>query len=119
LDIGSAEMKKMIIITGVIVYSLFAAAMIADSKEPERAVERVSAEPYVVETVKSAEKTDRYVVKIVDKKIAVEDIESGKIIRITETLASTLPDGDRKLLKKGIKVKNDKQLRSLLEDFCS
>ncbi len=112
-------MKRMIIITGVIVYSLFAVAMIADTKEPEPAVASVSAETYAVETAGATEALGGYIVKIVDKKVAVEEVISGKIIRKTDTLVSTLPDGDRKLLAKGIKVKTDKQLRALLEDFCS
>ena len=60
-----------------------------------------------------------YIVKAVSGKIAVEDISSGKIVRITDTRVSILPEKDRAQLKEGIVVKSKSELRSVLEDYCS
>lgn len=116
---GSVKMRRLILITGVVIYSLFAASMIIKSNIKEKPAQQLGYETYAVETVsKSAEKSI-YVVKTLNGKVAVEDIKTGKIIKKTDTLVSVLPRGDQKMLRKGIKVDNDEQLRLLLEDFCS
>lgn len=117
--LGSVKMKKMILITGVIIYSLFAAAMVIEANTGKKPIEQLRYETYAPETASSSVQSSLYIVKTVNGKIAVEDIKSGKIIKKTDTLASVLPKGDQKMLRKGIKVNNNEQLRLLLEDFCS
>lgn len=112
-------MKRMILITGIVIYSLFAVAMIIDSGEKEEAAAHFINETYASQAVTQTEEKNLYVVKIVDNRVAVTDADSGRVIQKTDTLASILPKGDRKLLLKGIKVNSDKQLRLLLEDYCS
>lgn len=60
-----------------------------------------------------------YIVKTVSGKIAVEDVSSEKIIRITDTRAAILPEKDREKLEEGILVSDESELRSILEDLCS
>ena len=112
-------MKKLILITGVIVYSLFAVAMIIDSSAGKSSFDTVMYETYSTESAPKSEPSKLYVVKVSDGKVAVADGATGKIIKKTDTTVSILPKGDQKMLKKGIAVSDEKQLRLLLEDYCS
>jgi hypothetical protein len=116
---GSVIMKKLILITGIVVYSLFAVAMVAESGKPGKPAAQVLAETISFETASETENPYLYEIKSSDGKVAVFDNKSGEIIRKTDTLISILPEGDREMLKKGIKVRSDKELKRLLEDFCS
>lgn len=116
---GSVIMKKLILITGIVVYSLFAVAMVAESGNPGKPAAQVLAETISFETASETENPYLYEIKSSDGKVAVFDNKSGEIIRKTDTLISILPEGDREMLKKGIKVRSDKELKRLLEDFCS
>lgn len=112
-------MKRLMLITGIAIYSLFAAAMLFNTGNSDKPVEWVSIRNYSSKPAAVTEEADMYVVKIVDKKIAVENAKTGEIIKKTDTFASILPKGDRALLSRGIKVKSDKELRTVLEDYCS
>lgn len=112
-------MKKLILITGISVYVLFAVSMLIKSAEPKPSYERIVYETKAPEIVTETEKSDLYLLKSVDGKIAVEEISSGKIIKKTDTLVSILPEKDKDMLKKGIRVKSERELVTLLEDFCS
>lgn len=116
---GSVIMKKLILITGIVVYSLFAVAMVAESGKSGKPAAQVLAETISFETASETENPYLYEIKSSDGKVAVFDNKSGEIIRKTDTLISILPEGDREMLKKGIKVRSDKELKRLLEDFCS
>lgn len=111
-------MKKLILITGLVVYSLFAAAMLIDAGKGNRSSEQVE-----FTTVSETEATDvtpedLYVVKTLGGKIVVED-STGKIIETTDTNAAILPESDRKELSEGITVEGKRAVRLLLEDLCS
>ncbi len=112
-------MKRLIIITGIVIYSLFAAAMLINTEIQRKPYERTAVETYPLETVTESVSGDIYILKSIDGKIAVKETSTGKIIKKTDTLVSILPEKDREMLKKGIKVKSDEELRLLLEDFCS
>lgn len=112
-------MKKLILITGIVVYSLFAVAMVAESGDKGKPAARVLAETISFETTSETEKPYPYILRASDGRIAVFDNKSGKIVRKTDTLISILPEGDREMLEKGIKVRSEKELKRLLEDFCS
>ncbi len=112
-------MKKLILITGIVVYALFAVAMIADSGRKDKPVVEKLSETFASETIAQTEKFYSYLLKSSGGKIAVLDNKTGKIIKKTDTLISVLPEKDQQMLKKGIKVESDTELRLLLEDFCS
>ena len=112
-------MKKLILISGILVYSLFAVAMIADASKGNKTSEQVQFETYATETVTEIEPKELYVLKSNEGRIVVVDAKSGEIIKKTDTLVSILPEQDRRMLNKGIKVESDEELRLLLEDFCS
>lgn len=116
---GSVFMKKLIIITGIAVYSLFAVAMVAKSVNTTKPAASVLTETISFETAMETENPYPYLLKSSDGRIAVFDNKSGKIIKKTDTLVSILPEGDREMLEIGIKVKSKKELTRLLEDFCS
>ena len=112
-------MKKLIFITGIVVYSLFAVAMAAESEKTSKPAVRVLSETVSFETVSESERPYSYLMKVSNGNIVVLDNSSGKIITKTDTQISVLPKGDQDMLKKGIKVKSKNELRRLLEDFCS
>lgn len=112
-------MKKLILITGIVLYSLFAVAMLADSDKRNELVNELVKETYSVERITESDIKELYVLKAYDGRIAVADGATGEIIKKTDTLVSILPKKDRNMLKKGIKVNSDEELRLLLEDFCS
>ncbi|MCH5304288.1 MAG: hypothetical protein J1E41_05440 [Ruminococcus sp.] len=112
-------MKKLILITGILVYTFFAVAMIADAGKGEKSSEQVQFETFSTEVVTEIEPQELYVVKSDEGRIAVLDAKTGEIIKKTDTIVSILPEEDRRMLNEGIKVESDEKLRLLLEDFCS
>lgn len=113
-------MKKLILITAVVVYAFLAVSLVADySREsPAPTVSESTAFQTTSPTQRATSKKP-YLVRDVDGVVAVSDNLTGKIIEKTETQTALLPTGDRERLKKGIEVKDKKELRSLLEDICS
>ena len=70
----------------------------------------------------SGEKKDsdyRYMLKEKDNKIIILDINKGVIIEEIDVLVSDLPEYDRISLSKGVPVKTQEELRSLIEDYDS
>ena len=59
-----------------------------------------------------------YILTVSDGVIVVKNKEN-RIVKKTDTIVSVLPKQDRENLEKGIKVKSEKELSRLLEDFCS
>ena len=57
-----------------------------------------------------------FTVKSYEGKIGVFTSE-GKLIETIEVYVKTLPKADRDMLEEGIKVKNNKELDSLIEDY--
>ncbi len=110
-------MKKLVIITGIIVYILFAvSAFIAIASEEKAAASQVAS---VTESeVQFAALEESYIVKTEKGLIVVAD-SNKEVLWKTDTLISMLPKEDQKKLKKGIVAKSRDELRSILEDFCS
>ena len=101
-------------------YILFAATFVfftgtRENRPAENAA--LSTVPATAPTQKASEEV--YVVREIDGRVAVESVSTGKIVRRTDTMVSILPDEDRKRLKNGIKADSARELRRLLEDFCS
>ncbi len=112
-------MKRLILITAIAVYSLFAVAMLAEYNHKENPVvislnETLSSQPSL-----KPEARELYVIKEDGGRVAVADGATGEVLKKTDTLVSILPEKDRDRLKKGIKVESKNELRLLLEDFCS
>lgn len=61
----------------------------------------------------------KYIIKDFFGKIAVFKQDSNQPIKITETAVESLSDYDKQQLKKGINAVDEKELRRLLEDYCS
>lgn len=60
-----------------------------------------------------------YLVKNFENKIAVFEENATEPFRVTNVMIDSLPEADRELLNKGIKANNQKELSSILEDYCS
>lgn len=60
-----------------------------------------------------------YVVKEYNGNIAIFEDHSDTPFKITDIRLSDLPDGDKKLLSKGIQASNSQELNCILEDYCS
>lgn len=73
------------------------------------------------ESVTSASEKDSniYIVKEYNGKIAVYNENMDKPIKTTDSSVDSLPEIDRALIQKGIKVEDKTELRKLLEDYCS
>ncbi len=111
-------MKRLVIITGIIVYILFAiSAFIAIASEEETVDAQVVAATEW-ETVPVATE-ESYIVRTEKGFIVVADSNNKEVLWKTDTLVSMLPKEDVKRLKKGITARNRDELRSILEDFCS
>ena len=65
------------------------------------------------------EKKITYVVKEYKGKIAVFEKGNEKPFKITQVNTADLPKTDKEILKNGIEVENQKELSSVLEDYCS
>ena len=109
-------MKRLILITGLIIYTLFAiSAFIAVASENKSSILEVTAP---TESVTVAER-GLYTITQKNGIIVVIYNETGDVIKTTDTAVSILPVQDQQAIKKGIQVYNDKELAKLLEDFCS
>lgn len=60
-----------------------------------------------------------YVLKSENDRIVVYDNVKGSSRVIADMPVSVLPPRDRQDLEKGIEVKDERELKRLLEDFCS
>lgn len=60
-----------------------------------------------------------YLVKNYNGKIAVFEKGQNKPFKITSVNIDDLPDADKKILAKGIEAESQKQLSTILEDYCS
>jgi hypothetical protein len=110
-------MKRLVILTGIIVYILFAiSAFIAiASEETEDYTQLATA----TEAVTQYSSEDIFLVKNQEGKVVVLNNETKEIIEKTDTQVSLLPKTDQKKLEDGIVVQGKKELRKILEDLCS
>lgn len=103
-------MKKLLLITGVL---LIAYVVMMSALSP-------SAEIRSQETAATiAQETTRDVYTVIDENNRVVVLLNGVAYMRTDTLVSSLPKSDQTRLKKGIKVYDKKELKRLLEDYCS
>lgn len=58
-----------------------------------------------------------YIVKDFNGSVAVFEPENPNPVRITDVYTSHLPKSDQKMLSHGIRVKNQSELNTLLEDL--
>ena len=77
-----------------------------------------------ISSAQNSEKTELktesiYIVKEHKGRIAAFEEENAKPFRTTEILVEDLPEGDRELLKEGIKVSGFEELSKILEDYVS
>ncbi len=100
-------MKKLLLITGAI---LIAYLILITVAAPPAATPWVSAE------VRQSE-PEGYLVTEYEGRVAV--YRDGVLYRTTDTLLSSLPKADVRRLREGIKVNSEKELKRLLEDYCS
>lgn len=67
----------------------------------------------------SENESNIYIVKEYNGKIAVFNENMDKPVKTTDSSVDALPEIDRALIKKGIRVEDKAELRKLLEDYCS
>ena len=102
-------MKKLIIITGVILAAyLTLTAVITPREELPSAAAIQSGE---------TEAESGFRIGVSQGRVAV--FRDGELFLRTETLLSSLPKSDRARLEKGVHVDSLKELKELLEDYCS
>ncbi|MGN1131093.1 MAG: hypothetical protein ACI4Q8_07040 [Ruminococcus sp.] len=111
-------MKKLVLITGIIIYTLFSiSAVFAASNENTTTVEPLST--VATETETATEKQDKFVVKSHKGRIVAFDCNTNEMIMESDTLVSNLPREDAEILKSGIYANSRDELRKILEDYCS
>lgn len=97
-------MKKLLAIAGAVMILYVLISSLANAAVPRTApVEATAAQVFVVR-----EEGDRVVVYCGDS-----------LFLRTDTTVSALPKSDRTRLSEGITLTSEKELRRLLEDFCS
>ena len=102
-------MKKLIIISGVIlaVYLILMTAVAPQADAPSAVA---------VKTGESAVQGG-YTVGISEGRVAV--FKDGELYLRSDTTAASLPRSDRTRLEEGIHVDSLKELKQLLQDYCS
>ncbi len=70
----------------------------------------------------TSEKTEAdtrvWIVKEYEEMIGIFD-ENGGLVYSLDVYVKTLPEADRKLLREGIRITSEKQLRALIEDYSN
>lgn len=102
-------MKKLIVITGIILIGYLLLITFASQQTQVPAAVSAQAEQLVAEK--------EYKIGVSDGRVAV--FHNGKLYLKTETMLSSLPKSDRKRIEKGIEFDSLKELKLLLQDYCS
>lgn len=110
-------MKKLILFTGIAIYTLFALTVFIDRNAEVRFYPPETA-PHFEAASASSSPPALYIVTEKSGRIAVKNTENGKTI-LTDTPVSTLTESDRRLLRNGIELRTKNELRRVLEDYCS
>ena len=102
-------MKKLLAVTGAILisYVILTSAVANEAAAPSAG----EADNVAVEA------DDGYTVADHEGRVAV--YRAGRLYRLTDTPTASLPKSDRLKLERGIRVDSDKELKSILEDYCS
>lgn len=111
------KMKKLILITGAVIYLMLAVSVFVSARiEGNSGNMQFYADSG--EGLNTENEDYLYMVTVSDGVIVVKNRED-EVVNKTDVFVSVLPQQDRENLEKGIKVYDEKQLRALLEDFCS
>lgn len=102
-------MKKLILITGMI---LISCVLISSLASP-------AAAPSVPRTRVTAPREEGYILKSENGMLVVYRAGEGEPFLRTETYTAMLPKADRKALEKGLSLPDSRALREALEDYCS
>lgn len=107
---GSVFMKKLVGITGLI---LIACVCIGTAASPPPAESTAAA------TAAATEAMQGYVIGDSGGNIAVFVPGEAAPVMVTQTRTDALPRPDSRRVKEGIAVTDSRELKRLLEDFCS
>ncbi len=110
-------MKKLIIITGVIIYLSVAVSFFTGGATEKNPVVMQNSQS-MINVDNETGNEDEYVLTVSDGVIIVKN-HRGDVVKTTDTRVEILPEQDRSKLFKGIEVDSKKELDRLLEDFCS
>ncbi len=114
-------MKNLLLITGsilllcILITSFYAPPVpeAAEQSEPQAEIRELS------EQEQPSSSAKHYYLAEYDKKIAAFEQGQEKPIYISDVYVSTLPKADIALMKKGIPADSEKELKRLIEDYCS
>lgn len=106
-------MKKIICITGII---LIACVITGAVIEENSVTSFAQTEPYSTAVTES---TPIYIIKAENGLLTVYRKGETSPYLTTQTHISNLPESDKNILKKGIEIQGETQLRKSLEDYCS
>ena len=109
-------MKKLVLITGVILISCVIAGSLASP--PPAVAAGISESETARESVTEAPEQG-YVVRDYHGNIAVFKNGKEKPVRVTAARTDSLPKPDAKKLKEGIEAPDKQTLDRILEDYCS
>ena len=102
-------MKKLILIAGIIVMIYLALNLIVSPQADAPVAASASAQATQAE--------NGFRIGVADDRVAV--FHDGVLYLKTETLTSSLPKSDRAKIEEGIHVDSVKELKKLLQDYCS
>ena len=102
-------MKKLILIAGIVVMVYLALNLILLPQADAPAFADVSSD--------STQAEQGFRIGEADDRVAV--FRDGVLYLKTETLLSSLPKSDRVRIEEGVRVSSVKELKQLLEDYCS
>ena len=102
-------MKKLLLITGVILtaYLILNAVVITGDPEPSAAA---------ADSAVSAG-DDGYLITQQDGFVVI--YKGGELVMKTDTTVDSLPKSDRAKIEEGVRVNSLKELKQLVEDYCS
>lgn len=101
--------KKLIVISGIVVMAYLALNLIVSPQADAPVAASASAQATQAE--------NGFRIGAADDRVAV--FRDGELYLKTETLLSSLPKSDRIRLEEGISVSSVKELKELLQDYCS
>ena len=102
-------MKKMLAVTGAI---LIACVILTSAASPNASAPRAASSGYRETAV-----DEGFTVTEREGRVAV--LRGERLYKLTDTPAASLPKADRNRLSEGIHVDSEKELKAVLEDYCS
>lgn len=108
-------MKKLIAVTAVI---LMGCTVLSAAASGGKRINKTTKTSYSSESLPNITEQD-YVIKLVNGRIIVYLDDMKTVYLMSEKDVSSLPQGDKLLLEKGILVHGEENLKKSLEDYCS